>query len=309
MRNFAALQNEVGSMRYWKILAALGALAALVAATAPAKTPEQEWRDSIADANKDWAQVPHAILKIQDAAYLGEGQSATLTGTKGKPDSYRWIPGKSAGILVATYSGGKLTGTMGGKTLDDATMKKSVPIDTDIDIQGFETQVSAGVIGVRVMLYNQKRADAVNFKGVIFFPYDPAYRVTASFTPDPKLPSRTFRTSRGTDKQFFHAGDATFALKGKTFSLPFYADSNDPKKIDSASAFFMDDLTGKIAYGAGRYVDIDHFGPFPPKTVTIDFNDAYNPNCARSAYFTCPVATDAIAVAVEAGEKDPHHVH
>jgi uncharacterized protein (DUF1684 family) len=48
---------------------------------------------------------------------------------------------------------------------------------------------------------------------------------------------------------------------------------------------------------------------FPPRSVTIDFNDAYNPNCARSAYFTCPVATDQIAMAVEAGEKDPHHVH
>ncbi|HJW42068.1 MAG TPA: DUF1684 domain-containing protein [Rhizomicrobium sp.] len=279
-----------------------------LAATSAAlpRSHAQEWRDGIADANKDWAQVPHAILKIQDAAYLGEGQSATLTGTKGNPASYRWVPGKGAGILVATYSGGKLMGAMGGKPVD---LSKSVPVDTDIDVQGFPTQVSAGVIGVRVMLYNQKRADALNFKGVIYFPYNPAYRVTATFVPDPKLPSRTFRTSRGTDKQFFHAGDATFTLNGKRLTLPFYAGDHDPKKITDASAFFMDDLTGKITYGAGRYVDIDHFGPFPPKTVTIDFNDAYNPNCARSAYFTCPVATDAIAIAVEAGEKDPHHVH
>ncbi|MEJ0040792.1 MAG: DUF1684 domain-containing protein [Rhizomicrobium sp.] len=121
--------------------------------------------------------------------------------------------------------------------------------------------------------------------------------------------ARVFRTSRGTDKQFFHAGDATFTLNGKTFTLPFYAGDNDPKKIAELSAFFMDDLTGRITYGAGRYVDIDGFGPFPPRTATIDFNDAYNPNCARSAFYTCPVATDALATAVEAGEKDPHHVH
>jgi hypothetical protein len=288
-------------------IVAAGLMLFLAAASAALpRSPAQEWRDGVADANKDWAQVPHAILKIQDAAYLGEGQSATLTGTKGNPASYRWVPGNSAGILVATYSGGKLMGSLGGKPVD---LSKSVPVDTDIDVQGFPTQVSAGVIGVRVMLYNQKRADALNFKGVIYFPYNPAYRVTATFVPDPKLPSRTFRTSRGTDKQFFHAGDATFTLNGKRLTLPFYAGDNDPKKITDASAFFMDDLTGKITYGAGRYVDIDHFGPFPPKTVTIDFNDAYNPNCARSAYFTCPVATDAIATAVEAGEKDPHHVH
>lgn len=294
-------------MRTGTGLAALAAMALLAAAPAPSKI-EAEWRAGIADANKDWAKVPHAILKIQDAAYLGEGQSATLTGTKGKPESYRWVPGKTAGILFASFTGGKLTGTMGGKTLNDAAMKASVPIDAGIDIQGFATQVSAGVMGVRVMLYNQTRADAVNFKGVIYFPYDPAYRIQAKFTPDPKLPPRVFRTSRGTDKQFFHAGDASFTLKGKTFTLPFYAGDNNPKNISDMSAFFVDDLTGKVTYGAGRYVDVDGFGPFPPKTVTIDFNDAYNPNCARSAFYTCPVATDAIAMAVEAGEKDPHHV-
>jgi hypothetical protein len=287
-----------------------GTIAVLMLAAAPApQSPQAEWKAGLEDANKAWSQVPHAILKIQDAAYLGEGQHATLTGIKGKPDSYRWSQTAAHGLLTVAFRGGQLTGTMGGKTLDDATLMKSLPIDTGVDIQAYPTQVSAGVMGVRVMLYNQTRADALNFKGVIYFPYDPAYRVSASFKPDPKLPPRVFRTSRGTDKQFFHVGDATFALKGKTFTLPFYGDSNDPKQIDNASAFFLDDLTGKVTYGAGRFVDIDHFGPFPPKTVTIDFNDAYNPNCARSPFYTCPVSTDVIAMAVEAGEKDPHHVH
>jgi hypothetical protein len=291
-----------------RIAAVLGAIL-LLAAAPPPKSPEQQWRDGIADANKAWAKIPHAILKIQDAAYLGEGQSATLTGTKGKPESYRWVMGKANGILTATYRAGHVSGTMGGKTLDEPTMEKSVSIDANIDIQGFPTQVSAGVMGVRIMLYNQLRADALNFKGVIWFPYDPSYRVSATFKPDPKLPPRVFRTSRGTDKQFFHAGDATFTLKGKSFTLPFYSDGRDPKRIEDASAFFMDDLTGKVTYGAGRYVDIDSFGAFPPKTVTIDFNDAYNPNCARSAFYTCPVATDALDIAVQAGEKDPHAAH
>ena len=56
-------------------------------------------------------------------------------------------------------------------------------------------------------------------------------------------------------------------------------------------------------------VDVSDFGAFPPAKVTIDFNDAYNPNCARSAYYTCPVATDVVAMAVKAGEKDPHKAH
>jgi uncharacterized protein (DUF1684 family) len=157
------------------------------------------------------------------------------------------------------------------------------------------------------MIFNQQAKPAKDFKGVDFYPYNPAFRVTAQFKPDPKRPARVFRTSRGTDKQFFHVGDATLTLQGHAVTLPFYAD--DQKNITSMSSFFMDDLTGKETYGAGRYVDVDSFGAFPPKTVTIDFNNAYNPNCARSAFFTCPVATDVIALAVRVGERDPHKAH
>ncbi|MBS0469954.1 MAG: DUF1684 domain-containing protein [Proteobacteria bacterium] len=296
-------------MQMRKIAAA--ALAGLLLAAAPAPLPPaQEWKKELGEANDAWSKIPHAILKIQDAAYLGEGQSATLFGIKGKPASYKWVGGtKPGGILTAIFKNGHLTGMKGGKTLDEKTMLASLPIDANIDIQGFPTQVSAGVMGVRVMLYNQLAPAALSFKGVDYFPYDPSYRVTATFKPDPKLPPRVFRTSRGTDKQFYHAGDATFMLQGKTFTLPFYAGDNDPKKIEDMSSFFVDDQAGTVTYPAGRYVDVADFGAFPPKTAIIDFNFAYNPNCARSAFYTCPVATDQIALAVKAGEKDPHTPH
>ena len=99
------------------------------------------------------------------------------------------------------------------------------------------------------------------------------------------------------------------ALKGRKVTLPFYAESNKPAEISDLSAFFTDQLTGKETYGAGRYVDVNQFGRFPPAAVTIDFNFTYNPNCARSPYFTCPVAIDSIPTAVAAGERDPHAAH
>lgn len=298
-------------MRLKTLAAAATAFALLIAAApAPKETPSQQWTRELKEANVAYSQKPHAILKIQDAAYLGEGQSATLTGTPGKPATFKWVSGRQQdGILWVTYKSKKMSGAMHGKPLDDATFQKGVVIDRDIDIQGFPTQVDANVWGVRVMLYNQKRADALTFKGLSYFPYDPSYRVTGTFTPDPKRPARIFRTSRGTDKQFYLVGSTTFTLKGKTFTLPLYSGDNDPKKITDLSSFFMDDLTGKETYGAGRYIDIADFGPYPPKTLTLDFNFAYNPNCARSAFYTCPVATDVVALAVRAGEKDPHHAH
>jgi uncharacterized protein (DUF1684 family) len=287
--------------------------ACLVALPAFGSTPEQDWKAAIADENRDYAQVPHAMLKIQDAAYVGEGEAATLSGREGDPASWHWhmdskttTSYQNAPLRIAFHDG-KLAVTLNGKPV--AGIDKSIVVDSDVDVRGEPTQVGAGVNGWRVFVYNQKNPAAMNFTGVAYYPFDPAFRVQARFIPDPKLTPRTFRTSRGTDKQFFHGGDAVFTLKGKHIILPFYADDSDPAKIKDMSAFYTDALTGKGAYGAGRYVDIANFGKYPPANVVVDFNQAYNPNCARSAFFTCPVAVDNIELAMTAGERDPHSLH
>jgi uncharacterized protein (DUF1684 family) len=278
----------------------------LLASAAVAATPEDAWKAGIADQNISYAQKPHAMLKIQDSAYIGEGQSAVLTGRKGDAASWRWAKSGN-GVLTAAIKGGKLSVLHDGKP--DNGISKSIAIDSDVDVVGQSTQVAAGVQGWRLFVFNQKAPAAKAFTGVSYYPYDAGFRVTAKFTPDAKLPPRVFHTSRGTDKQFFHVGDARLMLKGKSVILPFYGDSNRPGEIKEISAFFTDGLTGRGAYGAGRYVDVAEFGKFPPASVTIDFNNAYNPNCARSAHFTCPVAVDAIPLDVTAGERDPHQAH
>jgi uncharacterized protein (DUF1684 family) len=281
----------------------------LLLAAAPLPPPEQ-WKKDIADQNFAYAKRPHAMLKIQDSVYLGEGESAVLAGAKGRPGSWKWDSKPGAkGALALSLKVGKLAVTKDGKPVDPRLITVSVPVDSDVDVAGQPTQVGAGVPGWRIFVYNQKNPDALNFKGVSYYPYDPAFRLTARFTPDSKLPSRVFKTSRGIDKQFFHAGDAVFTLKGKTVTLPFYTDSHDAKAVKDMSAFFHDELTNNGAYGAGRYVDVADFGAFPPRTVTIDFNEAYNPNCARSAHYTCPLAVDEIPLAMKAGEQDPHLHH
>jgi uncharacterized protein (DUF1684 family) len=282
----------------------------LLIAAAPPPTPEQAWKAGIDDENKDYAQTPHAMLKIQASAYLHEGDTAVLIGVKGNPGSYHWTNTPDAhGALVVALKGGKISAAKDGVAVGPDGIAKSIPIDKDVDVAGQPTQVDAGVNGWRIFVYNQQNPVAKNFKGVSYFPYDPDFLVTAQFKPDPKRPPHVFRTSRGTDKQFYHVGDASFSLKGTKIVLPMYAGSNDPKKISDISAFFTDDMTGKGAYGAGRYVDVGDFGKFPPSTFTIDFNNAYNPNCARSAHFTCPIAVDDIPIAVTVGERDPHMAH
>jgi uncharacterized protein (DUF1684 family) len=298
-------------MRTGPLAAALAASLFLGAAPpAPPPSPEQTWRDTIKGENEIWSAKHHALLKIQDEALLGANGSATLLGTAGKPASYRWAQGvQPNGVAVIKLTGDKATVTLHGKTFDDAALKKGIAVEANVEIvSGGADSAFPGTV-TTLILFNQVRAELLSFKGLDYFPYDKAYRVTATFTPDPKMPKHMFRLSRGADSLFYHVGDAKFSLNGKALILPFYAQSNDPKKIDDLEGYFTDDLTGKGTYGGGRYVSISDFGKFPPKSFTIDFNLAYNPLCARAPWFTCPIPTDALATPVKAGEKDPHQVH
>jgi uncharacterized protein (DUF1684 family) len=287
---------------------AMLAFAPLLLAATPAEkpTPLEAWKTGIAGQNEAYAKRPHAMLKIQDSVYLGEGESAVLQGKKGDPASWRWNdkPGANGPLRLA-LKGGKLSVIHNGKAVDNAVLQKSIVVDANVDIMGAPTQVGAGIDGWRIFVFNQRHPAAKAFKSVSYFPYDPAFRVTARFAPNAKPAARVFKTSMGTDKQFYHAGDAIFNLKGKGVRLPLYSGERDPKKLADMSAFFTDDLSNKLTYGAGRYIDVEPFGAFPPKAVTLDFNNAYNPNCALSPHFTCPLAVDEIALEVRAGEKAP----
>ena len=66
---------------------------------------------------------------------------------------------------------------------------------------------------------------------------------------------------------------------------------------------FADSTSGEDTYGAGRYLEL---GEIKNDRVVIDFNYAYNPYCAYSIDFSCPLppAENYLAVAIEAGEKN-----
>ncbi len=73
------------------------------------------------------------------------------------------------------------------------------------------------------------------------------------------------------------------------------------------SIWFTDQTTGTETYGVGRYLDFE-LNDHPEFVYTIDFNRAYNPYCAYSALFTCPIPReeDYIDMEIEAGEKNFH---
>jgi uncharacterized protein (DUF1684 family) len=65
---------------------------------------------------------------------------------------------------------------------------------------------------------------------------------------------------------------------------------------------FLDATSGTTTYGAGRYLDLD---PEADGSYVLDFNLAYQPYCAYSAAYSCPLTPheNRLAVRIEAGER------
>jgi uncharacterized protein (DUF1684 family) len=277
----------------------------------------QAWR---AEENAAWSTDEFAILKIDDAVYLNEGQSAWLTTRKQKRLEYAWA-------LDALSAPGSLRVThmpKGYKVQPDGRVvyppmaevsnngkaesfrverPQTVNVAPGIDVRFALTEVKPGVDGLRVMVYNQAHPAALGFKGLEYFAYSPDAVVEATFEASPNMEVVDFQTSRGWYKRFHRAGFALFNFDGKALRLAMYTDKAEAAQVTSLSAFFLDELSGKETSGVGRYLDIEVEGL--PAKLAIDFNRAYNPYCARSPHYNCPLATDKLPVALRAGERIP----
>ena len=67
---------------------------------------------------------------------------------------------------------------------------------------------------------------------------------------------------------------------------------------------FKDWTNGEESYGGGRYIDLKT-GDITDGKITIDFNKCYNPWCAYSDGYNCPIppVENHFELKIEAGEK------
>ncbi len=152
-------------------------------------------------------------------------------------------------------------------------------------------------------------AAAATFRGLRYFPYDPACRFRAMV--EPIDPPEAFRiaASSGEPRPAHRVGRVRLAFPGGTAVLTVYQlDDIRDREPDLLFLPFRDAGAGRDTYGAGRYVDI---GRLPGGVVEIDFNRAYNPDCAYGIAGECPITPpeNTVPFAIRAGEKIPPGSH
>ncbi len=131
--------------------------------------------------------------------------------------------------------------------------------------------------------------DLRDFQELEFFEINPEYRIQAEFVRTPAEPPFTMKTSTDRLPVYVKYGELYFSLNGKDFKLNLYQNQEliqDPEYFDYLFLPFTDLTNGKTTYEGGRYIDFRI-----PETdkVILDFNKAYNPYCAYSGRYSCPI--------------------
>jgi len=108
-------------------------------------------------------------------------------------------------------------------------------------------------------------------------------------------------TSSGGEQPYVRAARVAFELVGQPCALTLY----QPTFKTGSKRFFVpfkDATSGHKTYGAGRYLEADLLAG---GRVLLDFNYAYQPFCAYSERYRCPLppAENRLTVPVYAGEK------
>ncbi len=141
------------------------------------------------------------------------------------------------------------------------------------------------------------------FNGLRYFPYDPAWRSLVRVTPIEN------QAEESTTEVVLPEGMLRYK-KFATVSLPYGSLTVFWMQGYGGGLFlpFRDLTNGKETYGGGRYLYDTIKGAdlgAGPGAITLDFNFAYNPSCAYSVRWFCPLAPkeNAIPTAVEAGER------
>lgn len=144
------------------------------------------------------------------------------------------------------------------------------------------------------------------FTGLKYFAPDLKYRITANLEEVDTKKVVVLTTSDGKEQKYLEYAHATFSMDGIDNKLLLLEIMDMGPQRGKLFLAFADATSAMETYGAGRYLDVKKV---PGATsITLDFNQAYNPYCAYSDTFSCPFPPkeNILKIAIRAGEKSYH---
>ena len=139
-----------------------------------------------------------------------------------------------------------------------------------------------------------------SFPGIDYFDINPDFRFQARFEAHPTGKTLDIVNMLGMVEPMANPGRVHFEKDGQAYLLEAL-DEGDGQLF----FVFADRTSGHETYSASRFL---YAAPAGADGMTVlDFNRAYNPPCAFTAYSTCPMPPpeNRLDLRIEAGEKKP----
>lgn len=141
------------------------------------------------------------------------------------------------------------------------------------------------------------------FKGLNYYPPNSNHRFELKFNEHEEKKIVKMIYTKGGEHEFYRWGEFLFTVGGKIQILQIYKRNLKEKRFFVP---FRDLTNGKETYGAGRYLDLEaERHCISNDEWILDFNEAYNPWCAFSETYACPIVPSEnwLDVSIRAGEK------
>lgn len=157
-----------------------------------------------------------------------------------------------------------------------------------------------------IIVFDPQSPRFKEYKGLAYFPIDPSYRYELSLRRDSAAEKIIIMSTRGNRRNAVRMGWFDFSIGEKAYRLEATRLLEPGSGEDNIGIYFRDATSGKETYPLGRYVDATKL---PNGKYLLDFNLAYNPACAFSEFYNCPVPPkgNTLDVAIRAGEMDSHY--
>jgi len=144
-----------------------------------------------------------------------------------------------------------------------------------------------------------KPDDRKKFQGLRCFKPDPTFKLKAKFSRAYESKEFELKTSKGNSMKLSIAGELYFRINEIELKLLAFKGKGSNLFIP-----FCDKTNGSETYKLGRYVDVE--APEGVENVTIDFNLAYNPDCAYNSSIESliPPPENVLSIPIKAGEMN-----
>ena len=119
-----------------------------------------------------------------------------------------------------------------------------------------------------------------------------------------------FEMATTTDRKplYKEYGLLEFKLKGVETLLTIYQSQDDLRDEKYKNYLFLpftDDTSSNESYGGGRYMDVMTTDEKADGTISLNFNNTYNPYCAYNDKYSCPLTPrkNHLNIEIKAGIK------